>query len=156
MFTYNYGANPPIDYPRMLISDTVETQDGQRVYAFEDSEILAMTQIELSTYQSSQYYNAPLGNTLPSNPPMPWRRIAASLLDSLAANQARIILITKVLDVTLNPRAASEMRAQAAALREVDDNAGAIMIIEQVNNVFSFRDRYFKSVQRQSGGGVNL
>ena len=50
----------------------------------------------------------------------------------------------------------AQMRAQAQALRDADDNSGAIMIVEQVNNSFSFRDRYWKTVQRQSGGGAGV
>ena len=153
-FTYQFGANPPIDYPRMLISDTVETQNGQRVYAFEDSEILAATQIENAVFSSPQFYSGPLGSvSLPANPPYPWRRIAATLLDCLAANQARIAIVSGILDVKINAQAAASMRAQAQALRDADDNSGAIMIAEQVNNSFSFRDRYWKTVQRQSAGG---
>ena len=156
-FTYNYGANPPIDWPRLMASDTVEfDSNGQRVYAFEDSEIQAFTQIESQVWQSGMYWSGWAGNaTLPSNP-VPWNRIAARLLDSLAANYARIAIVSGVLDVKLNAAAAADMRATAAALRELDDNSGAFVLIEQVNNVFSFRDRYWKSVQRQSGGGVAI
>jgi len=35
-FTYNFGANPQIDYIRLLISDTVDLN-----HVFEDSELLA-------------------------------------------------------------------------------------------------------------------
>ena len=38
--TYNFGNNPPIDYPRMLIYDTDMTQP-----IFQDSEILAAANI---------------------------------------------------------------------------------------------------------------
>ena len=156
-FSYQNGANPQIDYPRMLISDTTETINGERVYAFEDSEILAATAIENSVFNSGMYFSGPEGATnLPANPPYPWRRIAATLLDCLASNYARIALVSGVLDVKLNGQAAKEMRATAAALREADDNSGAIIIAEQVNNSFSFRDRYWKTIQRQSGGGAGV
>ncbi len=153
-FSYQFGANPPIDFPRLLISDTVQNDaNGQRVYAFEDSEIMAATQIEMAVWMSPQFYTPPAGNANLGNTPTPWRRIAATLLDSLASNQARLTILVKLLDVTLNPKASSEMRAQAAALREADDNSGAFVIIEQVNDQFSFRDRFWKQVQRQQGGG---
>ena len=157
MFTYQYGANPPIDYPRLLCSDTVQFDPatGQRVYAFEDSEIMAATTIEMSVWQSAQFFTPPAGTPVLSNSgPTPWRRIAATLLDALAASQARMQIIAKLLDVTINPKASAEIRAQAEALREADDNSGAIVIIEQVNDVFSFRDRFWKQVQRQQGGGM--
>ncbi len=129
---------------------------GQRVYAFEDSEIQAFTVIEMSVWQSAQFFSAATSAagqaTLP-NPPYPWRRIAANMLDSLAANQARLSIIAKLLDVTINPGAVKAMRDQAAYLREVEDNAMSFVIVEQVNDVFSFRDRYWKQVQRQQGGG---
>ncbi len=152
-FTYNQGANPPIDFPRFLSSDTVQFDDqGQRVYAFSDEEIQAATTIEMSVWQSAQFWTPPRGLTTLPAPPYPWRRIAATLLDALAANQARLGIISKLLDVTLNPNAAKSMREQAQALRDTDDNSGAFVIIEQVNDQFSFRDRFFKQVQRQQGG----
>ena len=153
-FSYNFGANPPIDYPRLLVSDTVENDpaSGQRVYAFADSEITAVTQIEVSVWQSPQFFSPPGGTTpLANSNAIPWRRIAATLLDALAANQARLLILSKLLDVTFNPKAADAMRAQAQALRDTDDNSGAFVIIEQVNDVFSFRDRFWKQVQRQQG-----
>lgn len=153
-FSYGAGSNPAIDYPRFLSSDTVQLNaQGQRVYAFEDSEILMATQIELGVWQSAQFFSPPVGVASFGSVPVPWRRIAANLLDALAANQARLQIIAKLLDVTVNPKASAEMRAQAAALREADDNSGAFVIIEQVNDVFSFRDRYWKQVQRMTGGG---
>ena len=153
-FSYNYGANPIPDYIRLMISDTVEFDaQGQRVYAFEDQEIQAFVNIEMAVWQSSQFFSPPTGaSTLPTVP-IPYRRIAATALESLASNQARLQIIVKLLDVTLNPNASREMRAQAQALRDADDNSGALVIIEQVNDVFSFRDRYWKQVQRMTGGG---
>lgn len=154
-FSYQYGANPPIDYPRFLCSDTVQNDPatGQRVYAFEDSEITMAAQIEMAVWMSPQFYSPPAGNATIQNPPYPWRRIAANLLDALAANSARLQIIAKLLDVTINPRASDAIRAQAQALRTADDNSGAFVIIEQVNDAFSFRDRFCKQVQRQQAGG---
>src|SRR5271156_1998766 len=83
-FSYQGGANPPIDYPRLLVSDTVQFDaNGNRVYAFEDSEIVAATTIETSVWQSGMFYSGQAGvASTPSNP-IPWRRIAATLLDCL-------------------------------------------------------------------------
>ena len=151
-YTYNYGANPAIDFPRLLIPDT--GQAGQP-FIFADQEIQAFTTIETSVWQSSMFFSGQAGySTLPSAP-IPWRRIAANALDSLANNSARLAQVMQILDVKLSAdKAAQELRASAQALRTADDNRGAFAIAEQVNNVFSFRDRYWKSVQRQSGGGV--
>ena len=146
MFTYNYGANPPIDYPRLLISDTVEAN-----HIFEDSEITMAYSIETGTFQSSMFYSYPSGNSLPTQP-IPYRRIAALLLDSIAANKSRLASVMALLDVKLAPeKAAQELRAQAKALRDTDDNDGAFFIIEQVHDVFSFRQRFWSQVQRQQG-----
>ncbi len=153
-FSYSAGANPPIDYPRLLISDTVQFgAQGQRVYAFDDSEIMAATRIEMSVWQSSMFFSPPAGVASLGTTPVPWRRIAATLLDSLAANQARLQIIAKLLDVTVNPKASEAMREQAAALREADDNSGAFAIIEQTPDFFSFRDRFWKQWERQTAGG---
>jgi hypothetical protein len=144
-FSYNFGANPAIDYPRLLIADTVDTG-----HVFEDSEILAATAIETATFQSAQRYSGPAGSALPSSP-VPYRRIAATLLDALASNKARIAAIKQVLDVKLDASdAAIQLRAAAQALRDADDNSGSFMVIEQVNNSFSFADRWWKQIQRQS------
>lgn len=152
-FSYQAGANPPIDYPRMLVADTTEfNANAQRVYAFEDSEIMAATTIELGVWQSSMFWSGPQGVASLGSIPMPWRRIAATLIDCLASNQARIGILSSLLDAKLNAGATKDMMAQAAALREADDNSGAFAIIEQVNDGWSFIDRYWKTVQRQSAG----
>lgn len=152
-FSYQFGANPPIDYPRLLISDTQQFgADGTtKIYAFEDSEIMAATTIETSVFQSAQFYSGQGGLTSFANQAVvPWRRIAATLLDSLAANKARLSAVTELLDVKLAPGiAAKALREQAQALRDADDNSGSFAIIEQVGNQFSFRDRFWKTVQRQ-------
>ncbi len=155
-FSYQFGANPPIDYPRLLISDTIQfAPNGTTpIYIFEDSEILAATQIEISVYQSAQFYNAGGGTlTLPTFV-TPWRRIAATLLDAVAANKSRLSAITQLLDVHLSPGvAAKSLRDQAQALRDADDNSGSFAIIEQVNNQFSFRDRFWATIQRRGVAG---
>lgn len=145
-FTYTFGANPAIDYPRLLISDTVDLN-----HIFEDSEIMAATGIQNATFQSGMFYSGVGGATLPTTATA-YLRVAALLLDSLAANKARLSVITQLLDVHMDPsKAAKALSDQAKNYREVDDNSGAIYLIEQVNDVFSFRDRFWKQVQRQSG-----
>lgn len=148
MFTYQFGANPPIDYPRFLIADTVDED-----HIFEDSEITMATRIEQLTWQSGMFWSYPAGANLPSTP-VPYRRVAANLLDSIAANKSRLSSVIAILDVKLSPeKAAEQVRSQAAALREVEDDAGAFVIIEQVHDVFSFRQRFWSQVQRMQGAG---
>lgn len=144
-FTYNFGANPPIDYPRLLISDT---QDLNHV--FEDSEIMAAYLIQASTWQSGMFFSANGGTYLPQTP-VSYFRVAALLLDAIASNKSRLSSITQLLDVKLDPsKAAKALHDQAEAYREVDDNSGAFAIIEQVNDQFSFRERWWKQWQRQA------
>ena len=154
-FTYQGGANPPIDYPRLIVADTEQFgPDGTTpIFAFWDEEIEAATKIEMAVWQSGMFWSGSLGVTpLCNTSVIPWRRIAATLIDSLASNQARLSLISQQLDTKLNPGAVKDMQAQAAALREADDNSGAFVIVEQVNDSWSFIDRYWKTAQRQSAG----
>jgi len=159
-FSYGFGSNPPIDYPRLLISDTQEFAPAPNnttpIYVFADQEIQAATAITQLPFQSAQYFSYPAGQTIPTSP-VSYLRIAALLLDSLAANKARLSSIQKLLDVELDPvKAAGVLRDQAAEYRKIDDESGAFFIIEQVNDSWSFADRYWKQVQRQSGGGGGI
>ena len=144
-FTYGLGANPTIDIPRLLISDTQSTN-----HVFEDEEITMAYTIAGSFFQSAQFYSGAGGANIPTTP-VSYLRVAALLLDSLAANKSRLASIKQLLDVKLDSSdAAIQLRATAAEYREVDDNSGAFMIIEQVNDNFSFRERFWKTVQRNS------
>jgi len=49
-FSYQYGANPPIDYPRLLVSDTLATN-----HIFEDAEITAASTMASGTFQSAPF-----------------------------------------------------------------------------------------------------
>jgi len=147
-FTYNScdGTNDQVDFVRLLCSDTQSLN-----HIFEDTEILGAYRIQQAQFQSGQFYSGPAGKNLPATP-VSYLRVAALLLDSLAANKARLASIKQLLDVRLDSSDASiQLRATAAEYREVDDNSGAFVIIEQVNDWPSFRDRFWKTVQRQSG-----
>lgn len=159
MGTFSYGpdaspptSNPVIDYPRMLISDTQQFDaKGNTIYVFNDQEILNMYQIMAANFQSSMFYSPPAGNNLPQTP-VSYLRVAAYLLNSIAANKSRLASIISILDVKLDPsKAAQALRDTAQQYLDMDDNAGAFAIIEQCNDYFSFRDRFWKQVQRQSG-----
>lgn len=154
-FSYSGGANPPIDYPRLMVSDTVEfAADGTTpIYVFSDQEITAITNMLAGIFQSAQFYSPPAGQTLPSSP-VSYFRIAASLLDCIVANKAKLSSIRKILDVELDPsKAAQFLRDQATAYRDMDDNSGAFFIIEQVNNDWSLYQRYWNQAARQQGVG---
>lgn len=166
--TFSYGINtgtpnPPVDYPRLLISDTVEfAADGiTPVYVFSDQEILAMEQIVTDQFQSGMFFSTPGGvpnggvqGTYLPQIPIPYYRVAGMLLNSLASNRARLAGVLKLLDVQLDlAKAATTLMQQAKEYFEQDDNSGAFMIVEQVNDQFSFRDRYWKQWQRSSATG---
>lgn len=152
-FTYGAGSNPMIDYPRMLISDTQYADaNGTPIYVFEDSEIMAAYNIVGNVFQSSMFFSPPAGQYIPATP-INYYRVAATLLDCLASNKAKLASVIQLLDVKLDPsKAAQELRNQAKEYRDADDNSGAFMIIEQVNDVFSFRDRFWSQVQRLQQG----
>lgn len=151
-FTYDFDTNPQVAYVRLLISDTVNTDEQPAI--FSDTEISAFYVIQMSQFQSSMFFSGPAGRNLPSQP-LSYLRVAALALDSLASNKARLSSITKLLDVSLSPdKAALALRTQAQEYRTVDDESGAFVIFEQVTTVWSFRDRFWSQVQRQTGGGA--
>lgn len=154
-FTYNFcdGTNDRIDFARLLISDTVDQN-----HVFENSEIEGAYRIQANQFQSSQFYSGRAGqNNFPSSP-VSYLRVAALLLDSIASNKSRLSSIIELLDVKLSPdKAAAALRDQAKAYRETDDDAGAFVIIEQVQyqDTASFKQRWFSTFQR-AASGVNV
>lgn len=149
-FTYNScdGTNDRIDFIRLLIFDTQLLN-----HIFEDSEILAGYTIQQATFQSGMFYSGSAGRMLPATP-VSYLRVAALLLDAVAANKSRLASIKQLLDAKLDSSdAAIQLRATAKEYREVEDNSGAFMIIEQVHRDggWSFRDRFWATVQRASG-----
>jgi hypothetical protein len=146
--------NPPIDYVRGLIADTVEyAPNGVTLaFIFSDTEVTMFTQMQQALgWQSSMFYSPPAGMFLPVQP-QPYLRIAATMLRSIAANKARLASVQQLLDVKLDPsKAAAALNIQAQAYLDMDDNSGAFAIVESCNDYFSFRDRFWKQVQRQSG-----
>ena len=155
-WSFQAGNNPPIDFPRILSGDMNPTSP-----IFQDESILAIEQIVTTPFQSGQFFSTPngaigggtLGTNLPQQP-IPYYRVAAIMLNSMAAMQAWPSAVTELLDVKLNgPAAVKALLSLAKSYLDLDDNSGAFMIIEQVNNDFSFRDRFWKQWQRQSQGG---
>ena len=142
-FTYNFGANPQIDYPRLLIADTVDLN-----HIFEDSEIQAAYQIQAAQFQTGMFWSGSAGANLPSTP-VSYLRVAALLLDSIACSNARLAGVLTVLGIKMDTgKAAQVLRDQAKDYRATDDDAGAFAIIEQCNNEWSFSDRFWKTIQR--------
>jgi len=149
-FSYDFDTAPLVANIRLLISDTINTEENPAI--FSDTEINAFYRIQQSQFQSSMFFSGPAGRNLPLTP-VSYLRVAALALDSLASNKARLSSITKLLDVSLSPdKAALALRDQAKCYRETDDDAGAFAIYEQVTTVWSFRDRFWSQIQRQQGG----
>ena len=147
-YSYGYGSNPTIDLPRLLISDT-----GPTTWVFADEEITMAYNIQAAQFQSSQFFSPPAGRNLPASP-VSYLRVAALLLDALAANKSRLGSITQLLDVHLSPSvAAKSLRDQAAAYRQTDDDAGAYALLEQTPTTWAFQDRWWNQIARQSGSG---
>jgi hypothetical protein len=148
MFTYQFGSNPTIDYPRLLVGDT-ECEN----HIFEDSEISAFYAIQAAQFQSGMRYSGSAGSNLPSTP-VSYLRVAALMLDALASSRSRLLSVTKLLDVTLaadgSQKTAASLREQARQWREIDDNSGAFVIIEQCTTSFGFLQRFYSQVQRQN------
>ncbi len=146
-FTYTEGANPTIDYVRLLIPDTDSSN-----FIYSDEEIAAFYQIQGNVFQSAQFFSGSQGRSIPSTP-VSYVRVAALALDSLANNKGRLAGILQILDVKLDLSKASQaLRDGAANYRQIDDDSGALMIIEQTNTDWSFRDRVWKQFQRQQLG----
>ena len=147
-FTYDFASNPTVSNVRLLISDTDSTN-----YVFEDAEITAAYSIQQSQFQSAQFYTPPAGANIPASP-VSYLRVAALLLDAMAANSSKLAMFTRILDVEMAPQNAAKMlREQAAQYRTTDDESGAFVLIEQVNNGWTLRQRYWNQVQRQQGQG---
>jgi hypothetical protein len=151
-FSYQFGANPPIDYVRLLISDTQQFDTaGQPIFVFQDQEILTFGAITSGVWQSSMFYSGVQGAPVLPSSPVNYLRTAALALDSLAANKSRLASIKQLLDVRLDSSdAAIQLRATAAEYRAVDDDAMAFVIIEQVCTDWSFRDRFWAQWQRNA------
>jgi len=145
-FSYTPGLNAqPKDLVRLLIGDTQELN-----HIFEDEEITSAFTVQSMTFQSGARFSAAAGRTLPASP-VSVLRVAALLLDALASQKARLS-ITGLLDAKADFQAASkQLHAQAAAWRQIEDDSGAFVIIEQAGTTWGFLDRWWRQIQRQVG-----
>jgi hypothetical protein len=136
-----------------LIADTQQFgPDGiTPIFVFHDAEIQAFSAITSNVWQSSQFYGGTGGIATLPNSPTNYYRIAAAMLFSLASNKARLASIKQILDVKLDSSdAAIQLRETAQSYIDLDENSGAFVVIETVSDTFSFRDRFFRQVQRQA------
>jgi hypothetical protein len=146
-FSYGMGSNPQIDYPRLLIADTINTPTQPCI--FQDQEIMAMENIVSSVWQSSQFWSGTSGQPVLPSSPVNYLRTAAYLLNAIASNQALLSSVQQLLDVKIDAsKAAAALQKQAQTWMDIDDNSMAFVIIEQVNDSWSFRDRFWTQWQR--------
>lgn len=144
-FTYDFNIAPAIAYVRLLIADTDALKP-----IFADDEINAF----LFLTSSQNIYVSSMAAPSAVVPQVPvqvysYYRAAATALDSLASNRARLASVIAILDVKLDPgKAAQYLKAQADQFREIDDNMGHFAIAEQVNNQFGARERVWKQFLR--------
>jgi hypothetical protein len=146
-WSYDFVNNPNVAYVRLLIPDT----DPVKVI-FQDEEIQAFFNIQMSTFQSGMFFSGQQGRNLPALP-LSYVRVAALALDTLANNKGKLGSVVKLLDVQLDWKdAAAILREGAKTYREVDDDAGAFMIIEQTSTDWAFAQRWWNQFQRQTAG----
>lgn len=140
--TYQYGANPPIDYPRMMIYD-IDMENP----IFQDSEIMASANI-IPTFIITP--NSGGGQFQQPNFTQPsYYRQAAILCDMLAANRTRLAGAIKVLDVDTDMgKAADAYRELAKQYRDTEDNSGSFAIVEMVPNNYAANERVWKQLLR--------
>ena len=152
-YTYNAESPGPVDFVRLMIPDTQflpNVSPPQMI--FSDQEIEMFYRIQGSVFQSTQFYSGAAGRFIPSTP-LSYLRVAALALDTLANNKGKLGNVIQLLDVKLDwSKAAQILRDGAKNYRDIDDDSGAIFIIEQTNTDWSFRDRWWKQWQRQSAG----
>lgn len=144
IYTYKFGANPFIDYPRFLVADTDMTAP-----IFADEEIAIAYQVD----QIAMII--PIGQGVPTQVQAQpsARRAAANLLDSLAGDKSRLASIKQLLDVKLDTSdAAIQLRATAKEWRDIEANSGNFAITEMVNTQWSARERVWKQLLRIQGG----
>ena len=148
-FTYDFNSQPALSSVRLMASDT--TPPG----IFSDDEVNQALYLESSQalYVSGQA--APIANQT-QNPAIPmiysYRRAAALLLDSIAAQLSQQGAVEALLDAKLAcHQAAAQARASAKALRDTEANSGNFAIAEMVPNQFAARERVYKQLLRLYG-----
>ncbi len=81
-----------------------------------------------------------------------FRFAAATCIDALCGNKARLAGSLEVLDIKINlSLAAKALQAYAESLRETERNSGAFGIAELVYDQFTSRERLWKQLIRIYG-----
>lgn len=149
-FTYTPGANDPLSSVRLLVADTDSTHP---IFTDDEVNLALFQESSQQLFVSAQA----ISSGMSVSPPIPqvlsvWRA-AALLLDSLAANKARLAAVNELLDVKLSADKASQaLRDTANEYREREENAGHFAIAEMVMDIFASRERVWKQLLRLYGG----
>lgn len=142
-FSYNIAAQDPVAIVRLLVSDTSDTPP---LPIWQDEEISA-----LFPMFASQGVIVGLSGFSPIVPPpqtYSYRRIAATLLRSLAGNKARMAT-AGLLDAKISgAQAAAALRAVADDYVTSEENDGYFAVSEMVQDSFSMRERLWKMLYR--------
>lgn len=144
-FSYQSGANPPIDGPRFFASDTQQFKpDGvTRAYIFEDQEI------QMVTNMVAPFAITGKGTFVGQASP---RMVAAALIESLAGNKARLGGALQVLDIKLDLAAASKaLLGVAKQMRDAENSDGSFAITEIGWNEPARRQRLWAMIERLAG-----
>lgn len=142
---FTYDVSTDRGKVRLLVSDT----DAGN-YVWEDAEVDAVIAMQLaSTLYVSAQLQALASQSQPGVSIGSLYRAAALLLDSLAANRARLSSVKKLLDVELSPvEAAKTLRETAKNYREIADESGEFAIAEMISDPFGARERMTKQIER--------
>lgn len=128
--SYTYNLDTDIGIIRLVVPDRVNTADEPAI--FSDEEIQAFLDLEDGV-----------------------RRAAAACLETIASDQALVLKVMKVQNITTDgPKVSAELRSRAKDLRQQAhndeaDNGELFDIAELVYNNFSARERIWKQAQRQ-------
>ena len=128
--SFTYDLQTDVGQVRLIIPDRVNTADEPAM--FSDEELGAFLELEDGV-----------------------RRAAAAALETIASDQALVLKVLKVQNVSTDGAAlARELRARAAALRsqaaQIEADDGELFdVAEQVNDSFSARERLWKEALRR-------
>lgn len=129
--SYTYDLNTDTGIMRLVIPDRVNTADEPAIFSDE----------ELAVYQAIE-------DGL--------KRACAAAIETIATDQALVLKVMRVQNISTDgAKLAAELRARAAQLRSqaaADDADEGLLfdVAEQVNNMFSYRERLWKQALRQN------
>lgn len=145
--SFTYDLSTDAGKVRLLAADT-----DSAAPIWTDAEVDAALYM---TGSSSFYVSGPAAQTgaFLQSPPVPLvnsaYRAAALLMRSLASSKSRLAGVVELLDVKLSVGTAARALLDAAKeYEELEANRGQFMVAEMVNDSFSARERWWKTLER--------